>query len=65
MYFPFPFTCNKYDIQRIGLFIVLFTCRECRNIQDKITYNVLNLCHECRNMINPVKIKTQSRNQVK
>ena len=46
-------------------FIVLFTCRECRNVQDEITYNVLTLCRECRKMINPVKIKIQSRNQVK
>ena len=27
---------NKYDIERIVLFIFLFTCRECRNIQDEI-----------------------------
>ena len=46
-------------------FIVLFTCCECRNVQDEIRYNVLTLCHECRKMINPVKIKIQSQNQVK
>ena len=33
-------------------FIVLFTCHECREFQQEITYNVLITCRECRELIN-------------
>ena len=37
---------NNMYIELVG-FIVLFTCRECREFQHEITYNVLITCREC------------------
>ena len=38
----------KDRINTNRLFVILFKCRECREVQDQIIQNVSILCRECR-----------------